>query len=83
MSCTPLSLFTNVTVEPTDTVTDCGDAPLDVMVIVVSVAGVGAGAEAPDPTTIGVTELRGNWLGAPGQNRYMAIAWVPACCSSN
>ncbi len=37
--CTRLSLFTNVTREPAATVTERGDTPLDVMVIVVSVVG--------------------------------------------
>ena len=43
MSCTRLSLFTNVTREPVDTVTERGDTPLEVMVIVVPVVGVGVG----------------------------------------
>lgn len=43
MSCGMLLLFTNVTREPTDTVTERGDTPLDVMVIVAPVVGVGSG----------------------------------------
>ena len=45
MSCAVLSLFTNVTREPTATVTELGDTPLDVMVIVGSVAGAAPPAE--------------------------------------
>ena len=41
MSCEILSLFTNVTREPVDTVTERGDTPLDVMVMVAPVDGVG------------------------------------------
>ena len=43
ISCTRLSLFTNVTREPTDTVTEFGETPFDVMVMVAPVDGVGVG----------------------------------------
>jgi hypothetical protein len=53
MSCARLSLFTNVTRDPADTVTAFGETPLDVMVIVAAlvpavVVLVGeVGVEAP------------------------------------
>jgi hypothetical protein len=43
MSCARVSLLTNVTRPPAATVTDLGDTPLDVMVIVASLDGVGEG----------------------------------------
>ena len=43
ISCTRLSLFTSVTREPTDTVTEFGETPFDVMVMVAPVDGVGVG----------------------------------------
>ena len=43
MSCTRLSLFTNVTREPAATVTERGDTPLDVMVMVAPEDGEGVG----------------------------------------
>ena len=50
MSCTRLSLLTNVTRDPAATVTERGETPLDVMVIVaLDGAGVGLG--------VGVGEL--------------------------
>ena len=42
MSCARLSLFTNVTRDPTGTLIDRGDAPLDVIVIVMP-PGAGPG----------------------------------------
>ena len=43
MSCARLLLFTNVTREPAETVTERGDAPLDVMVAPVDGVGVAVG----------------------------------------
>ena len=51
MSCAIVLLFTNVTREPTETVTDRGDTPFDVIVIVAPVDGTGVGVG------IGVGEL--------------------------
>ena len=53
MSWTPVSLFTNVTREPAATVTDRGDAPADVIVIVAPAEGVVVGV------AVGVGALEG------------------------
>ena len=54
MSCTRVSLLTNVTRVPTATVSVRGDTPLDVIVIVVPPLGVGVGVGVGDGVGAGV-----------------------------
>ena len=70
MSCGMLLLFTNVTREPTDTVTERGDTPLDVMVIVAPVVGVGSGVGVVvgAGAGVGVGELGVELLCSPAQD---------------